>query len=123
MLLSNTILVVDDSPIVAKTLSFLIQKAGYTVFSAGDGAEALTLLDEENIDLVFTDLNMPNLNGIQLIQNVRKHDYYKYLPIVLFVADNENGRTELMKSSGATMLLDKGNIKEKLIPTIKKLLN
>ncbi|MEP7250915.1 MAG: response regulator [Ginsengibacter sp.] len=123
MPLLNTILVVDDSPVVAKTLSFLIQKAGYNVLSADDGSDALALFDGRDIDLVFTDLNMPNMNGIQLIEQVRKHHDYKYIPIVLFVADNENDRQELMKSSRATMLLDKSNIKEKLIPTIKKLIN
>ena len=119
----NTILVVDDSPVVAKTLSFLINKAGYKVLSAGDGSDALSLLDGQEINLIITDLNMPNMNGIQLIEQVRNHHDYKYIPIVLFVADNENDRQELMNSSQATMLLDKSNIKEKLIPTIKKLLN
>ena len=123
MSLLNTILVVDDSPVISKTLCFLIQKAGYNVLSADDGSDALALFDGRDIDLVFTDLNMPNMNGIQMIEQVRMHHDYKYIPIVLFVADSENDRQELMKSSGATMLLDKSNIKEKLIPTIKKLLN
>jgi len=119
---TNTVLIVDDSPIVTQVLSFMIRKAGYNILSAVDGEKALELLDGRDIDLVITDLNMPNMNGLELISEIRSQEYYRYLPVVLFIADGEEDRKKYMETSGATMLFDKSNIKEKIIPTIKKML-
>ena len=118
----NTILIVDDSEMIVKVMSFMIKKAGYEVLCASDGKKALELFDGRNIDLVFTDLNMPNMNGIELINEIRSDEYYRYIPAVLFIPDNENAREKIIETSGATMLFDKANIKEKIIPTIKKIL-
>ena len=119
---TNTVLIVDDSYMIVKVLSFMIKKAGYTVLSGIDGKNALELFDGRDIDLVITDLNMPNMNGIELISEIRSQEYYRYLPVVLFIADGEEDRKKYMETSGATMLFDKSNIKEKIIPTIKKML-
>lgn len=119
---TNTVLIVDDSEMIVKVLSFMIKKAGYDVLSANDGRNALELFDGRDIDLVFTDLNMPNMDGIKLITEIRSNEYYRYTPVVLFIPDNEKGRKEIIETSGATMLFDKNSIKEKIIPTIKKML-
>ncbi|MEO8111975.1 MAG: response regulator [Ginsengibacter sp.] len=119
----NTILIADDSEMVVKVLSFMIKKAGYSVLSAANGKAALELLDGRNIDLVLTDLNMPVMNGIELIASIRASCRYRYTPVTLFVSDNEKSRKEIIQTSGATILFDKENIKDKIIPAIKKLLN
>jgi len=119
---TNTVLIVDDSHMIVKVLSFMLKKAGYTVLSGIDGKNALEFFDGRDIDLVITDLNMPNMNGLQLISEIRSQEYYRYLPVVLFIADGEEDRKKYMETSGATMLFDKSNIKEKIIPTIKKML-
>lgn len=118
----NTVLIVDDSQMVTKVLSFMIRKAGYNILSAVDGKNALELFDGREIDLIITDLNMPNMNGLELINEIRSKEYYCYMPVVLFVADEEKDKKKIMDTSGATMLFDKNNIKEKIIPTIKKML-
>lgn len=119
---TNTILVVDDSEMVVKVLSFIIKKAGYTVLSAIDGKAALEFFDGREIDLVITDLNMPNMNGIELISEIRLKEYYRHIPIILFSAGNEEEQKQMLKTSGATLLFDKNDIQEKMIPTIKKML-
>lgn len=119
---TNTILIVDDSEMIEKVLGFMIKKAGYNILSANNGRNALQLLDGRNVDLVLTDLNMPEMDGIALIKQIRSCEYYRYIPVVLFVLDTEKGRKEIIKTSGATMLFDKNNIKERIIPTIKKIL-
>jgi len=119
---TNTVLIVDDSHMIVKVLSFMLKKAGYTVLSGIDGKNALEFFDGRDIDLVITDLNMPNMNGLELISEIRSQEYYRYLPVVLFIADGEEDRKKYMETSGATMLFDKSNIKEKIIPTIKKML-
>jgi two-component system chemotaxis response regulator CheY len=119
---TNTILVVDDSEMVVKVLSFIIKKAGYTVLSAIDGKAALEFFDGREIDLVITDLNMPNMNGIELISEIRLKEYYRHIPIILFSAGNDEEQKQMLKTSGATLLFDKNDIQEKMIPTIKKML-
>ncbi|MEP6583531.1 MAG: response regulator [Ginsengibacter sp.] len=123
MAYTNTILLVDDSEIILKVLSFMIRKAGYNVLSASDGKKALKFLDGGNIDLAFTDLNMPEMNGIELITEIRRTERYRFMPVVLFIDDKEKERKTIMETSGATMLLDKNDIKEKVISTIKTMLD
>ena len=77
---TNTILIVDDSQMVSKVLSFKIGKAGYNVLSAVDGRKALEFFDGREIDLVITDLNMPNMDGLELINEIRLKEYYCYNP-------------------------------------------
>lgn len=119
---TDTILIVDDSQMILKVLSFMITKAGYTILSADDGRSALNFFDGRDIDLVITDLNMPNMDGLQLIHEIRSKEDYRYIPAVLFIPDNADDRKKILETSGATMLFDKSNIKEKIIPAIKKLL-
>lgn len=119
---TNTVLIVDDSKMIIKVLSFIIKKAGYHLLSAEDGKSALAFLDGRNIDLVITDLNMPGMDGTMLINEIRINDYYRYTPVVLFMGDNEKDRKYIRETSGATITFDKANIKEKIIPAIKKIL-
>ena len=119
---TNTVLIVDDSPIVTQVLSFMIRKAGYNIISAVDGEKALELLDGRDIDLVITDLNMPILDGLELIKEIRLHKYYRYMPVVLFFKDSIEEENKIMKTSGATMLFDKNDIRDKIIPAIKKMI-
>jgi two-component system chemotaxis response regulator CheY len=118
----NTVLIVDDSTMISKVLSFMIKKAGYNILTATDGKNALEFFDGREIDLVVTDLNMPGMDGLQLISELRATKYYRYMPVILFIPDSEEERKEILKTSGATMLFDKKNIKEKIIPTIRKMI-
>ena len=119
---TNTILVVDDSEMIVKVLRFMIKKAGYTILSAIDGKAALEFFDGREIDMVITDLNMPNMDGIELINEIRLKEYYRHIPVVLFHTGNEEEQKQILKTSGATLLFDKNDIQEKMIPTIKKML-
>lgn len=118
---SNTILVVDDSAMIVKVLDFMLQKAGYTTLSAEDGEEALTFFDGREIDLVITDLNMPNMDGQSLINEIRQKEYYRYMPIVLFFSGNEEDKKKYLKKSGATVLFDKNDIKNQMLTVIKNI--
>jgi len=118
---TNTVLVVDDSEMIVRVLSFMIKKAGYTTLSAIDGKKALEFFDGRDIDIVVTDLNMPGMDGIELISEIRVKEPYRNIPIVLFSAGSEEEQQKIMETSGATMLFDKNNIQDKMISTIKKL--
>ncbi|QEC76445.1 response regulator [Mucilaginibacter ginsenosidivorax] len=118
----KTVLLVDDSEMVIRLTSFMLKSAGYKVLTSCDGEDALTQFDKKNIDLVITDLNMPNKDGLQLINEIRNMQYYKFLPVVLFVSDSTISIREYIKTSGATVLLSKDALKEKLVSTVKKII-
>lgn len=119
---AKTVLVVDDADMVRTMVSFMLEKAGYNTLAGVDGEEALTFLDGREVDLVITDLNMPNVDGAELITKIRSNELYQYTPVVLFMADDADDKGNPGRTSGATMTFDKNNIKEKLLPAIKKLI-
>ena len=119
---AKTVLVVDDADIVRTMVSFMLEKAGYNTLSGVDGMDALTFLDGREVDLIITDLNMPNMDGAELITKIRSKESYQYMPAVLFMADDAEDKDSIGRACGATMVFDKNNIKEKLLPAIKKLI-
>lgn len=77
------ILVVDDSPTIRKFITIALKVKGFEILSASDGMEALELLPNESIDLVITDLNMPNIDGFNLIERIRTNDNFQDTPIIV----------------------------------------
>lgn len=84
--MANTILVVDDSSTVRKFVSVSLSMQGFQVVTACDGMDALEKLPAQKIDLVITDLNMPNMDGFELIKSLRESTAYKELPIVILTS-------------------------------------
>ncbi|MCC7263817.1 MAG: response regulator [Candidatus Latescibacteria bacterium] len=83
------VLVADDSAIIRKMVRSLAEKAGSQLFEAEDGAEALRLLQEEQIDLLILDINMPKVNGLQVLQALRAHTHFKELPVVMLTTSSD----------------------------------
>lgn len=77
------ILVVDDSPTIRKFITIALKVKGYDIVCAGDGMEALELLPNDKIDLIITDLNMPNVDGYNLIARIRSNENYQNTPIIV----------------------------------------
>jgi two-component system chemotaxis response regulator CheY len=115
-------LLVDDSDMVIRLTALSLKKAGYQVIAAADGNDAMAHLNGQDIDLLITDLNMPNKDGIALIHDMRAIPYYKFLPVILFMSDPYTDVQENISKSGATILFSKDGIKDKLVATVKKLI-
>ena len=81
--MSKTILVAEDSSSVRKFITLALKIKGYKVIPTQDGMEALEILPKEKIDLILTDLNMPNMDGLSLIRTVRQNPEYIDLPIII----------------------------------------
>ena len=80
--MKKVILIADDSPTIRKFVSVALTMRGFEVIAASDGMEALEKLPNVKIDLIITDLNMPNLDGFELIKNIRENETYKDVPII-----------------------------------------
>jgi two-component system, chemotaxis family, chemotaxis protein CheY len=90
--MGKTILVVDDSPTVRKFVTVSLEMQGFSVTSASDGMDALEQLPKKKFDLLITDLNMPNMDGFELIRSLRENPDFKELPVIILtsLADQQN---------------------------------
>ena len=120
--MSKTIMVVDDSTSIRQMVSFTIKNAGYGVIEASDGQDALNKLGAGEIHMIITDLNMPNLDGIGLIRNVRTKTALKYVPIIMLTTESQDSRKQEGRTAGATGWIVKPFRPDQLTAVIHKVL-
>ncbi len=116
------ILAVDDSASMRQMVSFTLKGAGHDVVEACDGVEALRLAKGGAVDLVISDVNMPNMDGIALIAELRKLPSYKFVPILMLTTESSTDKKMQGKSAGATGWIVKPFNPDQLLATIKKVL-
>jgi two-component system chemotaxis response regulator CheY len=116
------ILAVDDSASMRQMVSFTLKGAGYEVVEAVDGKDALQKAQAGKADLVLTDVNMPNMDGISLVKQLRSLPNYKFTPILLLTTESAPEKKQEGKSAGATGWLVKPFNPDQLLTTIKKVL-
>lgn len=117
------ILAVDDSASMRQMVAFTLQNAGHTVFEARDGAEALeTARGTDGIELVISDINMPNMDGISLVKELRALPAYKFTPILMLTTESCGEKKQEGKAAGATGWILKPFNPDQLLATIKKVL-
>ncbi len=114
------ILTVDDSKTMREMVSFTLKSAGYEVIEAEDGKMALASLSGVKVDAVITDLNMPNMNGFELIQSLRSDPAYKFIPILMLTTEGDDSKKQEGKAAGATGWIVKPFNPEKLVEVIRK---
>ena len=120
--MSKSILVVDDSKAIRQSLQFVLEQSGYTVAAAVDGIDGLDKVGSQEFDLIITDINMPNLDGIGFIKRVREMDKAKFVPIIVLTTESQSSIMEEGKKSGATGWIVKPFSNDKLIETVKKVI-
>lgn len=120
--MAKTIMTVDDSSSVRQMVGMTLKSEGYQVVEAVDGKDALTKVSGATIDMVITDLNMPNMDGIQLIRELRKLPAFKFVPIIMLTTESQADRKQAGKDAGATGWIVKPFKPEQLIGVIKKVL-
>lgn len=121
--ITKNILVVDDSESIREAINIALTGAGYNVHKAVDGLDGIqTLRSLSNFDLVITDLNMPNMDGISLVQEIRKDARNKFLPVLILTTESQNVKRMEARQAGATGWIVKPFVKEQLIGVIKKVL-
>lgn len=116
------ILLVDDSVSMREMVGFTLKGAGYAVSQAEDGVEALKFAQGNTVDLVITDINMPNMDGITLIKELRGLPAYKFIPILTLTTENSAEKKQLGKIAGATGWIVKPFDPDHLLSTVKRVL-
>jgi two-component system chemotaxis response regulator CheY len=120
--MQKTILIVNDSSITTRIICTSLQKEGYLTIPALDGKDALPLLDSYVFDLVITDLNMPEMDGIELTKQIRLHPNYKFIPVI-FLSGNEGvEKTKEAKEAGSSAWLTMPYDAKKMLFAINKFL-
>lgn len=121
--MGKMIMTVDDSASVRQMVAFTLKQNGYDVVEAVDGKEALGKLSSgTKVDMVITDLNMPNLDGIGLIKGVRGLPAYRFTPIIMLTTESQDAKKAEGKSAGATGWIVKPFKPEQLVAVVKKVL-
>lgn len=119
--MSKTIMVVDDSSSIRKVVTIALKGAGYDVIEASDGKEALSKLTGQKIDLIVSDVNMPNMDGITLVKEVKAHPDYKFTPIMMLTTESQDSKKQEGKAAGAKAWLVKPFQPPALLSAVSKL--
>jgi len=117
--MSKRVMTVDDSATVRQVLQMTLEGAGYEVLQAVDGVDALRKLANESIDMLVTDLNMPNMDGITLIREVRHDPANRFLPIVMLTTESQPEKKQEGKLAGASGWIVKPFKPEQLLAVVR----
>jgi two-component system chemotaxis response regulator CheY len=115
------IIIAEDSVSIREAIAFGLEEAGYEVEKTENGLDALGKFDGSKIDLLLTDFHMPEMNGVELIRNVRNLEEYRNLPILVLTTENQKDLVLQAKQAGCTGWLAKPFSMEKLVQTIRRL--
>ncbi len=120
--MNKTFLVVDDSASMRQLISLAVQDAGYDVLLAENGREALDKAGSARIHMVITDLNMPDMDGIELISQLRNRPDHKFTPILMLTTEAQEEKMMQGKAAGASGWIVKPFSPEQLMKVVKKFL-
>jgi len=117
-----TILAVDDSNSMRQMVSFTLKQAGHEVQEAADGVEALEMAKKARFNLVISDVNMPRMDGIALIRELRALPAYKFTPLLMLTTESGSDKKQEGKAAGATGWIVKPFNPEQLLATVNRVL-
>ncbi len=118
---SKTILIVDDSFSLRQTISLALREAGYEVVEAIDGKDALDKLDGRKYNLIISDLNMPNLDGLSLVRAVKQDPRYKFTPVMMLTTESGDASKQEGKAIGVRAWVHKPFLPQVLLSAVAKL--
>jgi len=116
----KTIMTVDDSASLRQMVGLVLRGAGYEVIEAVDGADALSKLKSQELHLFLTDINMPNMDGLEFTRHVRAMPQFKFVPIVLLTTESHPEKKQEGKAAGATAWIVKPFNPDQLLAVVKK---
>jgi len=116
------ILAVDDSASMRQMVAFTLKSAGFDVTDASDGVEALKIAQSNSFDVVISDVNMPNMDGITLCKELRGLPSFKFTPILMLTTESSAEKKQAGRSAGATGWIVKPFNPDQLLATVNKVI-
>ena len=120
--MSKTILIVDDSASLRQVVKLALSGAGYEVIEACDGVDALGKLDGRKIHLIISDVNMPNMDGITLVKEVKLKAEYKFTPIIMLTTESQEEKKAQGQAAGARAWVVKPFQPAQMLAAVAKLM-
>ena len=120
--MAKTILVVDDSSSMRQVVGMALKGGGYDVIEACDGKDALTKLSGQKIHLVISDVNMPNMDGITFVRELKKIAAYKFMPVIMLTTEGSDEKKKAGQEAGAKAWVVKPFQPQQLLAVVTKLL-
>ena len=99
--MGKRILIVDDSPSMRTVAGIALRGAGYEVLEAGNGQEGLARLDGERVHLIISDVNMPVMDGIEFLKEVKRHPQYRFTPVIMLTTEASEDKKAAGRAAGA----------------------
>ena len=119
--MSKKMLTVDDSPSVRKLVKFTLKAKGFQVSSAADGVEALDLMKQEDFDAIILDINMPRMNGLEFLKNIKENGQYASIPVIMLTTEGQDDDKDKAIALGATAYMVKPFKPTQLLTLIEKI--
>ncbi len=118
--MAKRVMAVDDTKTMRDMVSFTLTNAGFEVLQAEDGQDAINKLKGRQVDIIITDLNMPVMDGLTLIKNLRATPDFKFTPILMLTTEGDVAKKEAGKAAGATGWIVKPFNPEKLVQVVQR---
>lgn len=120
--MAKTVFVVDDSASVRQVVGLALRGAGYSVIEAIDGVDALKKLNGQKVHLVISDVNMPNMDGITFVQELKKLPAYKFTPVIMLTTESQETKKMQGQAAGAKAWVVKPFQPAQMLAAVSKLI-
>lgn len=119
--MSKTIMIVDDSASLRQVVSMTLRGAGYNVIETCDGKDALAKLGGQKVHLVISDVNMPNMDGLSFVREMKKNASYKFTPVIMLTTESGEEKKLAGQSAGARAWVVKPFMPQQMLAAVSKL--
>lgn len=120
--MAKTIMIIDDSASIRQVVNLTLKKSGYDAIEAIDGKDALGKLDGQKINLIICDVNMPNMDGITFLRELKQNPGYKFTPVIMLTTESQEAKMQEGKAAGAKAWVVKPFKPENMLSAIEKLI-
>jgi len=120
---AKTVMIVDDSPTLRHVVSTALNSGGYETVGAVDGLDAIEKLSRGEVNLIICDVNMPNMDGITFVREIRKMREHRFVPILMLTTENKPHKREECRKAGARAWIVKPFKSEQILAAVQKLIH
>lgn len=119
--MAKTIMIVDDSASLRQVVGIALRGAGYNVLEGCDGKDALTKLGGQKVHLIISDVNMPNMDGISFVRELKQMPAYKFTPVIMLTTESQEAKKREGQAAGAKAWVVKPFRPEQMLGAVQKL--